>query len=123
GGVQGGAAGGGGRGGAEGVVGGPAVTVVLAAVVVARRLGYLGIGVASLHNALVEPGEVLNDGVPIDTVAPNATERLRLPRGSKGGLAWRLLRPGNPAIGEPLEGPLPMLPRRGGRWLAAVGAE
>ena len=115
----------GGRSGGGGawLVGGAAFTVVLAAIVIARRLGYLGIGVASLHNALVEPVEILNDGVPIDTVAPNATERLRLPRGSKGGLAWRLLRPGNPAIGEPLEGPLPMLPRRGGRWLAAVGAE
>ena len=110
-------------GGGAWLVGGAAFTLVLASVVIARRLGYLGIGVASLHNALVEPVEILNDGVPIDTVAPNATERLRLPRGSKGGLAWRLLRPGNPAIGEPLEGPLPMLPRRGGRWLAAVGAE
>ena len=97
--------------------------MLLVAVVLARRAGYLGLGAASLQNALVEPIEVLNDGVPIDTVAPSATERLRLPRGGKGGLSWRLLRPGNPAIGEALEGPLPVLPRGGGRWMAVVGAE
>ncbi len=89
----------------------------------ARRAGYLGSGVASLHNALVEPIEILSNGVPVDTVAPEATERLTLPRGQRTGLRWRLLRPGNPPIGEPLEGPLPAFPRAGGRLLAAVSAE
>jgi len=89
----------------------------------ARRAGYLGSGVASLHNALVEPIEILSNGVPVDTVGPEATERLSLRRGQRGGLRWRLVRPGNPPIGEPLEGPLPAFPRAGGRLLADVSAE
>ena len=89
----------------------------------ARRAGYLGSGVASLHNALVEPIEILSNGVPVDTVRPEGTERLSLRRGQRGGLRWRLVRPGNPPIGEPLEGPLPAFPRAGGRLLADVSAE
>jgi len=95
----------------------------LVAAWLARRAGYLGSGVASLHNALVEPIEILSNGVPVDTVAPEATERLTLPRGQRTGLRWRLVRPGNPPIGEPLEGPLPAFPRAGGRLLADVSAE
>src|SRR6266550_1055631 len=38
-------------------------------------------------------------------------------------MRWRLIRPGNPPIGEPLEGPLPAFPRAGGRLLADVSAE
>src|SRR6266704_1065291 len=97
--------------------------VVLVAGWLARRAGYLGSGVASLHNALVEPIEILSNGVPVDTVAPEATERLSLPRGQRGGLRWRLVRPGNPPIGEPLEWPLPAFPPAGGRLLADVSAE
>jgi len=89
----------------------------------ARRAGYLGPGVASVHNALVEPIEILSHGVPVDTVAPEATQRLSLRRGQRGELRWRLIRPGNPPIGEPLEGPLPAFPRAGGRLLADVSAE
>ncbi len=95
----------------------------LVAAGLARRAGYIGSGVASLHNALVEPIEIRSNGVPVDTVAPEATERLSLPRGQRGGLRWRLVRPGNPPIGEPLEGPLPAFPRAGGRLLADVSAE
>src|SRR2546430_1741671 len=97
--------------------------VALIAGGLAPRAGYLGTGVASLHNALVEPIEILSNGVPVDTVAPEATERLSLPRGQRTGLRWRLVRPGNPPIGEPLEGPLPAFPRAGGRLLADVSAE
>jgi len=97
--------------------------VALVAGWLARRAGYLGSGVASLHNALVEPIEILSDGVPVDTVAPEATERLTLTRDQRTGLRWRLVRPGNPPIGEPLEGPLPAFPRAGGRLLADVSAE
>src|SRR6266516_5186684 len=89
----------------------------------ARRAGYLGPGVASVHNALVEPIEILSHGVPVDTVAPEATQRLSPRRGQRGELRWRLIRPGNPPIGEPLEGPLPAFPRAGGRVLADVSAE
>jgi hypothetical protein len=103
------------------------VAGVLAAALVAgglaRRAGYLGSGVASVHNALVEPIEILSNGVPVDTVPPEATQRLRLRRGQRGGLRWRLIRPGNPPIGELLEGPLPAFPRAGGRLLADVSAE
>ena len=97
--------------------------VALVAAWLARRAGYLGSGVASLHNALVEPIEILSNGVPVDTVAPESTERLGLPQGQRTGLRWRLVRPGNPPIGEPLEGPLPAFPRAGGRLLADVSAE
>src|SRR5216110_2470891 len=89
----------------------------------ARRGGYLGPGVASVHNALVEPLEILSHGVPVDIVAPEATQRLGLRRGQRGELRWRLIRPGSPPIGEPLEGPLPAFPRAGGRLLADVSAE
>ena len=97
--------------------------VALVAAWLARRAGYLGSGVASLHNALVEPIEILSNGTPVDTVAPEATERLTLPGGQRTGLRWRLVRPGNPPIGEPMEGPLPAFPRAGGRLLADVSAE
>src|SRR5881296_1407126 len=66
----------------------------------ARRAGYLGPGVASVHNALVEPIEILSHGIPVDTVVPEATQRLGLRRGQRGELRWRLIRPGNPPIGE-----------------------
>ena len=85
----------------------------------ARRAGYLGSGVGFLHNDLIEPIELLRDGVPADTVAGAATVRLRQGRGE---LRWRLLRPGTPGIGEALEGPLPLLERVRGRRLATVTA-
>ena len=97
--------------------------LALVAAWLARRAGYLGSGVASLHNALVEPIEILSNGTPVDTVAPEATERLTLPGGQRTELRWRLVRPGNPPIGEPMEGPLPAFPRAGGRLLADVSAE
>src|SRR3989441_1231208 len=60
-----------------------------------------GSGGAVRHNALVEPIEILSNGVPVDTVAPEATERLSLrrgQRGQRGELRWRLIRPGSPPI-------------------------
>src|SRR5881296_115521 len=74
--------------------------VALVAGGLARRAGYLGPGVASVHNALVEPIEILSHGIPVDTVVPEATQRLGLRRGQRGELRWRLIRPGNPPIGE-----------------------
>jgi hypothetical protein len=55
-------------------------------------------------------------------VAPDATSRLQLGRGGRGALRWRLLRPGNPPIGEPLEGPLPAFQRVRGRRVGTVTA-
>src|SRR5207244_11903694 len=46
----------------------------------ARRAGYFGPGGASVHNALVEPIEILSHGVPVDHVAPEATQPLSLGR-------------------------------------------
>jgi hypothetical protein len=95
---------------------------VLVAGWLARSAGYVGSGVAYLQNGLVEPIEILRDGVPTDTVAPDATSRLKLGRGERGGLRWRLVRPGNPPIGEALEGPLPVLQRVRGRRVGTVTA-
>src|SRR2546430_264462 len=89
--------------------------VVLVAGWLARRAGYLGSGVASLHNALVEPIEILSNGVPVDYGAPEATQRLSLPRDQRTGLRWRLVCPRHPPISQPLEGRLPAVPTPGGR--------
>ena len=88
----------------------------------ARRAGYLGWGVAYLHNTLIEPVEILRDGVPADTLGPDATSRLTLGRGGRGALRWRLVRPGNPPIGELLEGPLPSFERVRGRRVGTITA-
>ena len=102
-----------------------AVTVLLVGGWAARRAGYMGSSVAFLHNALIEPVEVLRGGIPVDTVAPEGTVRLWVGRAPLGGseLAWRLIRPGNPPIGEPLEGPVSEFRRVRGRRVATVTAE
>jgi len=96
----------------------------------ARGAGFVGAGVAFAHNALVEPVEILLDGAPIDTVRPDATARLAVSRGRGDGagggraeLRWRLIRPGNPPIGEALEGPLPAFRRLRGRRVAPIVPE
>jgi len=89
---------------------------------VARRAGYLGSAAAFVHNGLVEPVEILRDGTPLDTVAPDATARLWLPRGRDTGLGWRLLRPGSPPLGEPMEGALGPFTSVRGRRVARIGA-
>ena len=99
---------------------GGAVAAVLVGGWLARRAGYLGSGVVYVRNSLIEPVELLRDRVPADTIAPAGTARLRLGRGE---LRWRLLRPGNPGIGEALEGSLPPLERVGGRRIATVTAD
>jgi len=105
------------------VVGGGAVLAALLLVGwLARRGGYFGTGITFVHNALVEPVEIVRDGTPLDTVAPDATARLVLGRGGPAGLRWRLLRPGNPPIGEPMEGPLPAFRRVRGRRVAGITA-
>src|SRR2546428_8836550 len=86
------------------------------------RTGVIGSGVVWVHNALAEPVEILRDGSPFDTVAPEASVRLMLARGTRAVVRWRLLRPCLPAIGEPLEGALPPAPRVRGRRVAAIRA-
>ncbi len=107
------------------------LAVVGAGLVLARGAGFVGAGVALVHNALVEPVEIVMDGTPIDTVRPDETARLAGLRGRGDGagggeraaLRWRLMRPGNPPIGEALEGPLPDFRRVRGRRVAAIVPE
>src|SRR5207245_8862289 len=68
------------------------------------RTGVIGSGVVWVHNALAEPVEILRDGSPFDTVAPEASVRLALARGTRAVLRWPLLRPGSPPIGARLGG-------------------
>src|SRR5947208_2956495 len=89
---------------------------------VARRAGYLGSAAAFVHNTLVEPVEIVRDGTPLDTVAPDATTRLWLPPGRDAGLGWRLLRPGSPPLGEPMEGALGPFTNVRGRRVARIAA-
>ncbi|PYO65570.1 MAG: hypothetical protein DMD69_16850 [Gemmatimonadetes bacterium] len=96
-----------------------------AALLLARGAGFVGTGVAFVHNGLVEPVEILRDGTAIDTVPPEGTVRLALPRRGtpRADLRWRLIQPGNPPIGEPLEGPLPEFHRIRGRRVAPIVAQ
>ncbi len=98
------------------------LAVLAAALLLAHRAGVVG-GAGFVHNALVEPVEIVRGGVSVDTVAPDATARLAVPRGGQAELRWRLIRPGNPPIGEPMEGPIPEFRRVLGRRLAGITAE
>ena len=107
------------------------LALVAGGLLLARRAGFVGGGVAFVHNALVEPVEILRDGTSIDTVRPDETARLAGLRGrgdaaggnGRAGLRWRLIRPGNPPIGEALEGPLPDFRRTRGRRVAPIVPE
>jgi hypothetical protein len=75
-----------------------------------QRAGYFGQSVVWATNALVEPVEILRNGVPLDTVAPDAQARLwghaaRAAARSDGSTC-----PG-PALGEPLR-PMPGVQRQ-----------
>src|SRR5437899_2420594 len=89
----------------------------------AGRQGYVRPPVVWAHNALVEPAEILRNGQSVDTVAPDAMVRLRVPRTALAEFRWRLLRPGNPPLGEPMEGSLTLPPRTAGRRVWHVTAE
>src|SRR5881628_1072799 len=99
------------------------VAVLVVAGWFARRGGYVGSGVMLVHNALVEPVELLRSGVPVDTIASEGTVRLTLAGGTWAAYRWRLIRPGNPPIGEPLAGPLPEPGRVRGRRVSSITAE
>ena len=96
------------------------LAVVAAGLLFARRAGFVGAGVAFVHNGLVEPVEILRNGAPIDTVRPAGMARLSLGSGTRATLRWRLIRPGKPPIGEPMEGPLPEFHRRRGRPVSPI---
>jgi len=100
---------------------------VLAALLVAgwyaRRSGYVGSGAVLVRNALVEPVEILRGGVPVDTIPADGSARLGLARGTGTAYGWRLVRPGNPPLGELLEGALPEPGRVRGRRVSSITAE
>ena len=100
---------------------------VLAALLVAgwyaRRSGYVGSGAVLVRNALVEPVEILRGGVPVDTIPADGSARLALARGTGTAYGWRLVRPGNPPLGELLEGPLPEPGRVRGRRVSSITAD
>jgi len=87
----------------------------------AGREGYVGPPVVWAHNALVEPVEILRNGRPVDTVTPDASARLRARAGAD--IRWRLLRPGNPPLGEPMEASMPAPQRVLGRRVWRITAE
>ena len=93
----------------------------------AGREGVVGRPIVLVQNGLVEPVEILRDGVPAETIAPHHTMRMRLWRGSSSAARWRLVRPGNPPLGEVMEGdltgPAPRLGRRTWRIEALAGTQ
>lgn len=89
----------------------------------ARSQGIVGTAVVWAHNALVEPVEILRGGAPVDTLRPEGTVRLVLPRGAAPEFRWRLIRPGSPPIGEAMEGRMAALRRVRGRRVWAITAE
>ena len=99
------------------------LAVAAAGLLFVRRSGFLGSSVVFVHNALAEPVAILSEGVPVDTVGPDATARLAVSPETRSGLRWRLVQPGHPPIGEPMEGPLPAFRRVRGRRVAQVTAE
>jgi hypothetical protein len=89
----------------------------------AAREGFVGRSNSWVQNALVEPVEILRSGLPVDTVAPGATARLRARRGSVVDMRWRLIRPGRPALGEAMEGPIPAPDGGVGRRVSRITAD
>jgi hypothetical protein len=87
------------------------------------REGYIGRSVVWAQNSLVEPVEILRNGSPVDTVVPDAMARLWVSRRSPGEFRWRVMRPGTPPLGEPLEGAMPAVERGAGRRMWRITAE
>jgi protein kinase-like protein len=98
------------------------LAVLAAGLLFARRGGLLGRGVAFVQNPLVEPVEILRQGMPVDTVPPDGMVRFSW-RGPRADMRWRLVRPGNPPIGEAMEGPLPEFRPQRGRRVSTITAE
>jgi len=93
----------------------------------AGREGFVGRPLVLVQNGLVEPVEILRNGLPVDTIAPNRVVRMRLWRDGATPAHWRLIRPGNPPIGEAMEGdvtgPAPRFGRRTWHIEAQVGGQ
>lgn len=89
----------------------------------ASRQGYIGQSVVWALNSLVEPIEILRHGVPVDTVAPGELLRLRVSRRAAAAPGWRVIRPGKPPLGEPMEGAMLPLQQSVGRRVWSITPE
>ena len=89
----------------------------------ASRQGYIGRSVVWALNSMVEPIEILRHGVPVDTVAPGELVRLRVSRRAAAAPGWRVIRPGKPPLGEPMEGAMPALQQSAGRRVWSITPE
>jgi len=87
------------------------------------REGYIGRKVVWARNSLVEPVEILRNGVPIDTVAPGGQAKVWAGRRSQAAFGWRVLRPGSPPLGEPVEGEMPAVGREAGKRAWRITAD
>ena len=87
------------------------------------REGYIGRKVVWARNSLVEPVEIVRNGVPMDTVAPGGQAKVWTGRRSQAAFAWRVLRPGSPPLGEPVEGEMPVVGREAGKRAWRITAE
>jgi len=87
------------------------------------RQGFIGGSIVWAQNTLVEPVEILQNGAPVDTVVPAAKARLEISPRRSTELRWRLLRPGNPPLGEAMGGTMPVLGQGIGRRVWHIGPE
>ena len=88
-----------------------------------ERQGYIGRSVVWALNSLVDPIEILRNGIAVDTVAPGELVRLRVWRRSASAPRWRVIRPGNPPLGEPMEGAMPAVQQSAGRRVWSINPE
>jgi hypothetical protein len=100
-----------------------AALVVAVALWYGARQGYIGRSVVWALNSLVEPIEILRHGIPVDTVVPGELVRLRVSRRSASAPRWRIIRPGKPPLGEPMEGSMPALQQSAGRRIWSITSE
>jgi eukaryotic-like serine/threonine-protein kinase len=100
-----------------------ATAVVAVALWYGARQGYIGRSVVWALNSLVEPIEILRNGSPVDTVAPGELVRLWVSRRSNAALRWRVIRPGKPPLGEPMEGAMPAAQQSAGRRVWSITPE
>ena len=97
-----------------------ATLVVAVALWYGARQGYIGRSVVWALNSLVEPIEILRNGIAVDTVAPGELVRLRVWHRSAAAPSWRIIRPGKPPLGEPMEGAMPAAQQSVGRRVWSI---
>lgn len=104
-----------------------AVVLGLGAAMVVAVWWLLTAGSPSLvvRNALVEPAEILVNGIPADTIAAGEQAAIALARGEVEQVSWRLIRPtmgdGTP-LGEEMADVFPTPPSRSKRTEATIRA-